>query len=180
MHHRYSILSYKYTVYFFIYFVHRQHQLAGVPVGQWSAAIFFLCVLTDSDSQHPTVAPGPFYLFRCCSSSQIKNFTAISSWPCTRTTRTLMESVSRNMHGHCSVSYVSLSAGFPLLHRPLLLPRWSQVYRQVRLWWLSTHVCARSTLSVCVRRACRWLKQWVYTAAVHVVACDHVIQGEVM
>lgn len=43
MHHRYSILSYKYTVYFFIYFVHRQHQLAGVPVGQWSAAIFFLC-----------------------------------------------------------------------------------------------------------------------------------------
>lgn len=42
------------------------------------------------------------------------------------------------------------------------------------------HMCARSTLSVCVRRACRWLKQWVYTAAVHVVACDHVIQGEVM
>lgn len=48
MHHRYSILSYKYTVYFFIYFVHRQHQLAGVPVGQWSAAIFFVYWLTQT------------------------------------------------------------------------------------------------------------------------------------
>lgn len=32
----------------------------------------------------------PFYLLRCCSSSQNKSFIAISSWPCTRTPRALI------------------------------------------------------------------------------------------
>ncbi len=57
-----------------------------VVIGQSSVTLYWL----------PGDSLFIFYLLRCCSSSQNKSFIAISSWPCTRTPRTLMEpSVSR-------------------------------------------------------------------------------------
>lgn len=51
-----------------------------------------------------------FYLLRCCSSSQNKSFIAISSWPCTRTPRALIElSASSTINNPKSRSSMSLS-----------------------------------------------------------------------
>lgn len=77
-----------------------------------------------------------FYLLRCCSSSQNKSFMAISSWPCTRTPRALIElPASGIINNPKSPSSTSLSffvfGGFSV---PVTLPpstsfAWCSIYR---------------------------------------------------
>lgn len=77
-----------------------------------------------------------FYLLRCCSSSQNKSFIAISSWPCTRTPRALIElPASGIISNPKSASRTSLSffvfGGFsvPLTLPPSTFFAWCSIYK---------------------------------------------------